>query len=347
MSKRRTSAKPRRTSSTAPLPPAEPAEPRPGEHAPAILPTNPFTVPGLEGYIAEVAQIEDKWFHQEFVAKTRDQRYKEFQLGRSPDGSHWRRNITSLKELGHRHGVAEGDPRVYSITAYRAELKAINDEWERVCTQNGWTDETQAPGAWRRHEVHKADCEANYFPVPGGTDRMAVGLFCGAAPMSSLEWLTRPVLWQLIQWALKFVGCTHGSQDNDNRIVGRVYRLLHQLGVDWAPEPPYPTLTTNEASDRLCQIANQLVQEEGTEHGGDAAPVVSGLGDGDGLVWHGKKDWAQMADCDWRTLKKNLEAQRVPVLVDGRRVGLPFSRLSPPMKAEITRRKLAKQSRTN
>jgi hypothetical protein len=315
MPKSHTSAQPRRSSTSAPPPAAQPAEARPGEHAPDILPTNPFTVTGLEGYFAELRQIEGEWFHQKFMAKMDEQRYKEFQLGRSRVGSLWYVNIERLKDVGCRHGVADGDPRVYSIASYRAELKVIEDTLECLVSQNGWTDTALPLGVQHRHAAHVTDCEARHFPVPGGTGRFAVGLLCGGARVQSPDCLSRPLLWRLVEWGLQFLDGAHNSGDDGNRVVCRIYGLMHELGVDWAPDQPYPTLTTNEARDRLRQIAHRLEREEGTQSGGHVQEVAPNPPPGDTYVTLDQV--SAYINRSKRTLERRLRKMPDPEVVGG------------------------------
>lgn len=212
----------------------------------------------LAARLAELRAMEERWYKR--LPKQ----------GRGFGASPWEdpANQRLLEEIDDRYGVLPHDPRVYSIAAYRAEERELDQEWEQLRRGKGrrWSDEE----SWE-HEVHfaarRADCRARHFPgvVTGGVD-------------------TLPKLWAWISFTCRaqvegqvaaLAGQPTTASDPWNKIIHAVYDRLHELRVPWAPPQPYPKFSRQRGVAELDRIANQLESEEPAQaaSGGARCPI--------------------------------------------------------------------------
>ena len=75
----------------------------------------------LQAYYAEVRAAEDEYFNLHL------------RKGGPIGVSMWSENLALLREIDARHGVQPDDPRVYSIAAYQAERRQIDQDWSALC----------------------------------------------------------------------------------------------------------------------------------------------------------------------------------------------------------------------
>lgn len=208
----------------------------------------------LKAHRDELRAVEDGWYS----------RY--CQDGRTIGVSFWDTNLDKLREIDERHGIHLGDPRVYSIVAYSAEREEIEETWQRLCKAKSWINLDSASPRFKefwveqgRHWARLDDCKARHFP----------GLNSGTID-------TVPNLWAYIVLQLLVVrelADRITSNQNQQRSevcekdVQQVYSIMHRLKIPWAPAPPYPSFTPQEATDELTRIANQIEREDAEQSG--------------------------------------------------------------------------------
>jgi hypothetical protein len=202
----------------------------------------------LTAYYAEIHALEDEWYPQ-LVKDV-------WVFGTSS----WHRRLDKLREIDERHGIRPDDPRVYSIAAYQAEKDQIEAEWKELGKANGWDTHRWEDGypegfaaAERRFDVRLSDCFARHFPRLDGLRPETID--------------TIPKLWAHITHHVLMVRrCLDVSpltrQPAEKRAYDKelasVYGIMDRLKLPWAPRPPYPDLTPQEALNALTQIANRL-----------------------------------------------------------------------------------------
>ena len=204
----------------------------------------------IQAYYVEIRALEDEWYAQ---------CQGECGIGASP----WTDNLEKLREIDARHGIAQNDPRVYSIAAYQAEAREMDEEWDKQQRENGWGRDDlmtkKESESWFRAEVRKAardaDSKARHFP----------GLSYGN--LATVD--TIPKLWaEITIHRLQDPYQTYdrvrypGKPDDLLKNVHDLYGVMHQLKIPWVRRPPYLKFTDLEAMDELRDIANQLEREE-------------------------------------------------------------------------------------
>jgi hypothetical protein len=205
----------------------------------------------LGAYRAELRAFEDEWYAR-YCGEPRA-------LG----SSCWDTNLDNLREIDARHGVRPDDLRAYSIAAYLAERREIDEEWRRLNREKredaGW-NEKDSPEKWaseRRYWARLDDCKARHFP--------------GLNSLRPETIDSVPKLWAHITHHLAVVSQAMAGLQPDppghrpltcSTDVQQAYSLLHRLKVPWAPRPPYPSFTQREAMDEMERIANRLEQED-------------------------------------------------------------------------------------
>jgi hypothetical protein len=206
----------------------------------------------LTAYYAGIRALEDEWYPQLV------------QNGWVVGTSSWHGRLDRLREIDERHGIQSDDPRVYSIAAYQAERDEIAVEWKELGKANGWDahDWEKPPpegfvSAESRFGVRRSDCYARHFP---GLDSLR---------LDTID--TIPKLWaHVTQHVILVKGWLDLSplsrQPPEKRAYDKelvsVYGLLDKLKIPWAPRPPYPDLTPQEALNALTQIANRLERDD-------------------------------------------------------------------------------------
>ena len=204
----------------------------------------------IQAYYVEIRALEDEW-------------YAQCQGERGIGASPWTDNLEKLREIDARHGIAQNDPRVYSIAAYQAEAREMDEEWDKQQRENGWGRDDlmtkKESESWFRAEVRKAardaDSKARHFP----------GLSYGN--LATVD--TIPKLWaEITIHRLQDPYQTYdrvrypGKPDDLLKNVHDLYGVMHQLKIPWVRRPPYLKFTDLEAMDELRDIANQLEREE-------------------------------------------------------------------------------------
>jgi hypothetical protein len=109
---------------------------------------------------------------------------------------HHREGLERLREIDERHGIRPDDPRVYSIAAYLAEKREIEDEWEQSRRErqafrraNPDIDIPYDSDNWVLYHNRLGDCVARHFP--------------GTSPLTGPERVDScPKLWHYIQTRL-------------------------------------------------------------------------------------------------------------------------------------------------
>jgi hypothetical protein len=233
----------------------------------------------LSGYYAELRTEEDAWCRRHGGK------------GRVLGTSFWTSNLDRLREIDARHGVRPGDPRVYSIAAYLAESRGIEQEWLSLCEKRNsasvdpgaedfrefWSMQTRL---WARLD----NCKARHFP--------------GLNDLNPETIDTIPKLWAYIRLHLTAV-CQAVHRDHPDpaghrpltckKQAQRAYSAMHRVKIPWAREPPYPDFTPQEALDELTRIANRLEREDaercerlaGAPGGASGSLSLTGVGEGD------------------------------------------------------------------
>ena len=209
----------------------------------------------LSAYFAEVWAVEDAWFEERYSTPG-------YSAG-GPD-SLWERNWGLLREIGDRHGLRLDDPRAYSIAAFRAEMKAIDGDWDRHCREidaiRRADPEADPPygRAVYRHRARGIDCETRHFP---GLNPVAPEATADSAPK----------VWRWISFSLGILdglGLTDTGRSALLRVsrekVERSHSLLLAIGLPWVPDPSTfaPDLTVVRCRQQLLFYANRLEREE-------------------------------------------------------------------------------------
>jgi hypothetical protein len=166
----------------------------------------------------------------------------------------WDQRIDELRQIQQKHGIATDDPRIISIAAYEEERNHIVQELKAL----GSSDERLPQ--WSRLEFALANCRGRFFPQGTLAEELPVG-------NDSV-----PMLWYYVQSRLNiryFIGIVAKSKNADGPAatpedVQKVYTTLHEHRppLSWAPDPPYPKFTNEEARDELLRIASMLEQED-------------------------------------------------------------------------------------
>jgi hypothetical protein len=206
----------------------------------------------LQAYYAEIRAVEDEYFNLHC------------RKGRRLGSSVWSANPDRLREIDERHGIRPDDPRVYSIAAYQAERRQIDEEWGELWKGRKWDqpdlDEDAQRALWAARNRYRArldDCRARHFPNLHHLQPATID--------------TIPKLWAHIALHLTAVAehiqGMHASPSGHRPVTGdeyveRAYGLLHELKIPWAPAPPYPSFTQREARDELTRLANLLERED-------------------------------------------------------------------------------------
>jgi hypothetical protein len=230
------------------------------------------SVQPLDAYHAEIRAIEDRdferraavraawdpgsfdgpaWYSPENLAILREL---------DPNWSVWYLpdSLARLRAIDRRHGVCPDDPRVYSIRAYRKEVALIKSLWQQqVAVLRGAGEDVVLGPAEQRHLARLADCKARHFP----------GLFPGATE-EAVD--TIPKLWawaELLRDVLSIDpknSMLRGPSWHQRQLehLHAIYSVMHRLGVDWAPPPPYPNFNAREMIDEANRIMHRLAREE-------------------------------------------------------------------------------------
>lgn len=202
----------------------------------------------LEEFLDEIRMFEDDWYAHHGID------------GRIIGSTIWDANRDELRAIEERHGITKEDPRVYSITGYRRDVRLIEDEWLSTCNESEWTDiRSKSPQfqeywkAYNRFLARRNDCRGRHFP------RLSM-----EGPVDTL-----PGLWACITEieipvieSLKLAGSLAHKRDGLDPELQHVYSLMHELKIPWAPKPPYPSLNEQETIDALRQMANRLERED-------------------------------------------------------------------------------------
>jgi hypothetical protein len=165
-------------------------------------------------------------------------------------------NVTKLKQIDAQHGITPDDPRVYSIAAFRQERNAILKERENLRVSLTRKSDSEIPQALLRSEARLTDCFARHFPGLYHKDVRTVD--------------TIPKLWAFIDKGVLglngVVRVLAGGFERKRRTyviaLRAVYGIMHELGIDWTPRPPYPDMSEQEAEHALRAIANRLEKAE-------------------------------------------------------------------------------------
>jgi hypothetical protein len=206
----------------------------------------------LAAYRAEIRAVEDDWFNQQAYGED----------GRIGGSSLWNNNLALLLKIDRKHGIASDDPRVYSISAYQAEVRRIDAEWDVLVQKNPHWERAKRGGPayqeWflshTRFQMLMADCNARHFR------QMAQG---------NMQVDTIPKLWGYIKLHLIAVAETLSNQSPQyertriwNETVQLAYSAMHDLKLDWAPAPPYHEFRESQARDEMKRIVNRLERED-------------------------------------------------------------------------------------
>jgi hypothetical protein len=214
--------------------------------------------------------------HQAEIRAAEDELYDRCgREGRVIGSSVWSANLDRLREIDARHGIRPDDPRVYSIAAYQAERRQIDQAWDALCEERKWDrpdlDEIgsrdKLSARWR-HEARLADCLERHFPGLNGLDARTIDSLPKSWAYIS-EYLS--VIFEQNTRMFPAPAGTRPPTCEEN--VRQVYTLLHELKVPWAPPPPYPAFTQQEVRDELKRIANRLERDD-AERCGRTVPLL-------------------------------------------------------------------------
>jgi hypothetical protein len=209
----------------------------------------------------EIRQTEDQWFADPvdlLFNAAGEPTYPPHDFVGTND-SHWERNPGLLREIQHRHRIAAHDPRVSSITFFHRELADIAAEEQAAADREravhrpttdelGRFDRVRARLRRRRADVH--------------------GRFFGSVNLLVLSTIDTPAkLGYYLRWRAGLphrLANTPGDRRDGGAVaqVPQVYSVMHRLGIEWAPPPPYPLLSLDEADDECRRIANRLETED-------------------------------------------------------------------------------------
>jgi hypothetical protein len=210
-----------------------------------------MTADSLDAYYDEIRAIEDGWF-----AKYADKRV----IGTS----WWNRNLKLLREIDARHGVLPGDPRVYSIAAYRRDENEIEAEWEKLREVNGWDDPSPEQPYYRdyfnaelRFGARHSDCFARHFP---GLEHLHDRTIDSARKLWAH--IHEHMIRALENHSLVYTDKGKTVLCTAPEAVVRVFGHMHRLQIEGAPPQPYEALSEREAIDRLWNIANTLATDD-------------------------------------------------------------------------------------
>jgi hypothetical protein len=146
------------------------------------------------------------------------------------------------------------------IAAFKEERDAVDRSWQARCRAKGWdksdpTDSSPKDAAERfkanlEYSNQRTALISKHFPHLRLLDIRSVD--------------SRAALWAYIILGIEQSGLAEhiAGPRVHAKNLRPVYRVMHSLGIAWAPEPPYSSLPKDQAVDKLYEIANRLEQEE-------------------------------------------------------------------------------------
>jgi hypothetical protein len=146
------------------------------------------------------------------------------------------------------------------IAFFKRQRDALDRVWHERCRAKRWdkTDPTNDPPEEAAERL-KANLEqanrrialvSKHFPRINLLDIRSVD--------------SKAALWAYIIFGIEQSGLAEhiAGPRVHAKNLRPVYKVMHSLGIAWAPDPPYASLPEDQAVDKLYAIANRLEQEE-------------------------------------------------------------------------------------